>query len=214
MTLNPTRSLSGRILLLAALNLLVLALLAMAATGVRSPQTLREFMLQTAEDRVFEVSRQLAVDMTMTSRERLDALLLEYSAAHDVTFALFLNDGRHEAGPDVTLPEELQRLFDTGRRVSLGLPPPERQPIPPRTPFLVVDEETSGYWLGVRIPIHTVSSPATIPGTLIVSSPSFFGSPLLFAPGPWLAWGIAGLAITALCWIPFLRGLARRGFAV
>ena len=210
MKLNPSRSLSGRTLFLASLNLFALILLAMAATGVRSPRTMREFLLRTAEGRVIEVSRQVALDMTMTSREKLDALLAEYSANHGATFALFLNDGRHEAGPDVELPEELERLFDTGRRVSLGLPPPERQPIPPRTPFLVVDGETSGYWLGVRIPIRTTSSPATTPGTLIVSSPSFFGSPLLFAPGPWLAWGIAGFAITALCWIPFLRGLTRR----
>jgi two-component system sensor histidine kinase CpxA len=210
MKLNPSRSLSGRTLFLASLNLFALILLAMAATGVRSPRTMREFLLRTAEGRVLDVSRQVALDMTMTSREKLDALLSEYSANHGATFALFLNDGRHEAGPDVKLPEELERFFDTGRRVSLGLPPPERQPIPPRTPFLVVDGETSGYWLGVRIPIRTASSPATTPGTLIVSSPSFFGSPLLFAPGPWLAWGIAGFAITALCWVPFLRGLTRR----
>ena len=210
MTLNPSRSLSGRTLLLAALNLVALTLLAMAATGVRSPRTMREFLLRTAEERVIEVSRQIALDMTMTSRDKLDALLADYSASHGATFALFLNDGRHEAGPDLSLPEELDRKFDTARRVTLGLPPPEREPIPPRTPFLVVDGETSGYWLGVRIPIHTASSPATTPGTLIVSSPTFFGSPLLFAPGPWLAWGLAGFAITALCWIPFLRGLTRR----
>ncbi len=210
MTLNPARSIGARTLLLAAMNLLVLTLLAMAATGVRSPQTMREFMLQTAEGRVFEVSRQLAVDMTMTSRESLDGVLQDYSTAHDATFALFLNDGRHEAGPDLKLPEELDRLFETGRRVSRGLPPPERQPIPPRTPFLVVDSQASGYWLGVRIPIRTASSPETIPGTLVVFSPAFFGSSLLFAPAPWLGWGAAAFAVTALCWIPFLRGLTRR----
>jgi two-component system sensor histidine kinase CpxA len=210
MTLDPTKSLSGRILLLAVLNLLVLALLAMAATGVRSPQTLREFMLRTAEERVFEVSRQMAVDMAMTPREELDALLSEYSAAHEVTFALFLNDARHAAGPDLSFPEELLRLFDTGKRRALGLPPPDHEPIPPRTPFLVVESRTSGYWLGVRFPIRTASSPDTTPGTLIVYSPSFFGSSLLFAPEPWLGWGAAGFAITALCWIPFLRRLTRR----
>src|SRR5436190_19334150 len=210
MKLNPARSLSGRILLLATLNLLALALLGMAATGVRSPLTMRKFLLGTAEDRVIEVSRQLALDMTMVPRDRLDALLADYSATHDATFALALNDGSHEAGPDLTFPEELQRLFDTGRRVSLGLPPPARQPIPPRTPFLVVDDEASGYWLGVRIPIRTASSPDTVPGTLIIFSPSFFGSSMLFSPGPWLEWGAAALAITALVWIPFLRGLTRR----
>jgi len=210
MTLNPKRSIGAHILLLAALNVAALALLAVAATGVRSPQTMREFMLRSAEGRVLAVSRQLALDMTMTRRENLDALLQDYSAAHDATFTLSLNDGRHEAGPDLVFPEELQRLFDTGRRVSLGLPPPERQPIPPRTPFLVVDDKASGYWLGVRIPIRTASSPDTIPGTLIVFSATFFGSSLLFAPGPWLEWGAAAFVITALCWIPFLRRLTRR----
>ncbi len=208
--MNPTRSLGGRILLLATVNVLALVLLVMAATGARSPQTLRESMLQTAEERVLDVSRRLAVDMSMTASENVDTLLGDYSAAHEATFALYRNDGRHHAGPNLQFPEALRQRFEAGRRVAQGLPPPDHEPIPPRTPFLVVDSETSGYWIGVRIPIRTASSPETIPGTLVVSSSIFFGSALLFAPGPWLLWGAAGLALTAICWVPFLRRLTTR----
>lgn len=210
MGVRPSLSLRSRVLLLAGLNLVLLIALAVAATGVRSQQTLREFLLRTAEARAIDVSGLLSVEMAATPRSGLDALLDQYSSTYEATFALFRNDGRQEAGPRLVLPARLDRLFETARRAARGLPPQATQPVPPRTPFLIVDERTSGYWLGVRIPIRTTSSAETIPGTLVVYSPAFFSSALLFQPGPWLAWGAAALALTMICWVPFLRGLTRR----
>ena len=210
MGLTATLSLRSRLMLLAGLNLLALAMLAAVATGVRNTQTLREFLLRTAEARVIGVSSRLSVEMSTTPKGGLDGLLRSYADTYGATFALVRNDGQHEAGPRLTLPEDLRQRFDTNRRAALGLPPLEGQPVPPRTPFLVVDREGAAYWLGVRIPIRTASSPETIPGTLIVYSRTFFGSALLFQPRSWLGWGAGALTVTMLCWVPFLRSLTTR----
>ena len=210
MGLRYGRSLWSRMLLVAALNLVLLCLLAAAATGVRSRQTLQQFLLGTAESRVIDVSQRLSVEMALTQRAELDALLEQYASRYGATFTVFRNNGTREAGPEVALPAELSMVFETSRRAALRLPPLPGQPLPPRTPSLVVDGEARGYWLGVRIPIRTGSSPETIPGTLVVFSPTFFGSALLFTPGPWLMWATVALVLTLLCWVPFLRGLTTR----
>ena len=68
MGLTATLSLRSRVMLLAGLNLLALAMLAGVATGVRNTQTLRESLLRTAEARVISVSSRLSVEMSTTPK--------------------------------------------------------------------------------------------------------------------------------------------------
>ena|GEM_PF-170411 len=65
------------------------------------------------------------------------------------------------------------------------------------------------YWVGVRIPLHSKGSGTTVPGVLFIASHSFVGTPLFFDYKPWLPLALAVLAVFALCWLPFIRGLTR-----
>jgi two-component system sensor histidine kinase CpxA len=210
MRLHVPHSLGGRILLLGALNLLLLAGMTAIALGIGTAKSLQDFMLLTAETRVFDVSRQIAVEMPTTPYGQLDALLAKYSSAYDATFVLTDNTGKPVAGAPIVLPDQVRSRLLVRQGAALFQTPPRNEPLPVRTPFFVIATTAPRYWVGVRIPIRSASSPDIVPGTLVIASTTFFGSALLFAPGKWLAWVAVALALGLLCWVPFLRSLTRR----
>ena len=57
----------------------------------------------------------------------------------------------------------------------------------------------------MRIPIPAAGEATPIPGTLLLTLESL-ASPLLFPPGA-VWWALLAVAGTALCWVPFLRGV-------
>jgi two-component system sensor histidine kinase CpxA len=65
------------------------------------------------------------------------------------------------------------------------------------------------YWVGARIPLRQADDREGFPGTVLMASPSFFGTPLFFDYKPWLAVAAAIIAVFALCWLPLIRGLSR-----
>lgn len=226
------RSLGARILLLAALNLVLLMGIGLAASGVRLPRSLGEMVMQSAEPRLQDVTRRIALDLERTPAAAANELLDRYGAEYRTRFMIVTNDGRHVAGVPLTLPAPVisalagpppgDRRPPDGRRQPLnGRPfpggPPDRLGPPddrtglrmPQTPARLVS--VSGgpkTWIVLRTPIRFADTSDIVPGSLIVVPYAGLNDPLLF-PIRWLWWSLLALGVTAACWWPLLRGLTR-----
>ena len=226
------RSLGARILVLAGLNLVLLAGIGLAASGVRLPRGLGEMIMQSAEPRLQDVTRQIALDLERTPAAEATALLDRYGAEYRTRFLLVTNDGRHLAGVPLPLPELVvaalagpppggRRPPPGGMRPSPGegrpFPggPPDRLGPPddrtglrmPQTPARLVS--VSGgpkTWIVMRTPIRFADTTDIVSGSLIVVPYSGLNDPLLF-PIRWLWWSLLALGVTAACWWPLLRRL-------
>jgi two-component system sensor histidine kinase CpxA len=217
MTLSIARSLGARILALAALNLALLAGLALVASGVRVPRSAADLLLQASAGRILDVSRQVALDLERSPAQQAATVLAAYEARYRAAFVLATNDGAHMAGAPVELPPAVIRHI---RAASPGdgrsrPPPPPRPgprrgddgpPLPQAPPFLVRLGEGAAYWIGVRIPIQYAESTEITPGTLLIVTRSLTTTPLLF-PTQWMVWALAALGLTVACWWPLLRGI-------
>lgn len=226
------RSLGARILVLAGINLVLLAGIGLAASGVRLPRGLGEMIMQSAEPRLQDVTRQIALDLERTPAAEATALLDRYGAEYRTRFLLVTNDGRHLAGVPLPLPELVVAAL-AGPPPSGRPPPPggmrpspgEGRPFPggppdrlgppddrtglrmPQTPARLVS--VSGgpkTWIVMRTPIRFADTTDIVPGSLIVVPYSGLTDPLLF-PIRWLWWSLLALGVTAACWWPVLRRL-------
>lgn len=65
------------------------------------------------------------------------------------------------------------------------------------------------YWVGIRMPLPDRYGDRPLPGSLLISAKSFYGTPLVFDLKPWLAAMLAVITIFAICWLPFIRSLTR-----
>ncbi|MGE3490478.1 MAG: sensor histidine kinase [Vicinamibacterales bacterium] len=221
------RSLGARILLLAALNLVLLVVIGLAASGVRVPRSLGEMLMQSAEPRLQDVARRIALDMERTPAAAATALLERYGADFRTRFLLVTNDGTRLAGPPLRLPVEVVAALagppPDGRRPPPGLVPrgpgnpPARLGPPdavsglrmPQTPARLVSVRgRPKTWIVLRTPIRFADAREIIPGSLVVVPYAGLDDPLLF-PVRWLWWSMLALGVTAACWWPLLRGLTR-----
>ena len=226
------RSLGARILLLAGLNLVLLVGIGLAASGVRLPRSLGELVMQSAEPRLQDVTRRIALELERTPAADATALLDRFGAEYRTRFILVTNAGRYIAGPPLQLPELVVAAL-------AGPPPGERRPPPggmrprpgegrpfsggppdrlgppddrsglrmPQTPARLVS--VSGglkTWIVLRTPIRFAETTEILPGSLVVVPYSWLNDPLLF-PIRWLWWSMLGLGVTAACWWPLLRRL-------
>jgi len=219
------RSLSARILLLAVLNLVLLVVIGLAASGVRVPRNLGEMLMQSAEPRLQDVARRIALDLERTPASAATALLERYGDDFRTRFLLVTNDGTHVAGVPLRLPAEVIAALagppPDGRRRPAGRGPrapggpPDRLGPPddrtglrmPQTPARLVS--VSGgpkTWIVLRTPIRFADTPEIVPGSLIVVPYAGLNDPLLF-PIRWLWWSMLALGVTVACWWPLLRGL-------
>lgn len=136
MGLNPGRSLSTKILLLAALNLFVLAALAVGVVGTRLPRSFEALLLQLGGDRAVVAARQLALEIEGTDIGQFDGVLARYSSTYGVAFVLCRNDGTRVAGAVVELPGEVTARLRAGppRGPLFPAGPDSRRPPPTGPP--------------------------------------------------------------------------------
>lgn len=93
-------------------------------------------------------------------------------------------------------------------------PPPEERPerrAPDGAPplFEVSTNTPSLHWVGAGIPLRDPDSHDHHAGIVLMSAPSFVGTPLFFDYKPWLWLTAAMVAAFIVCWLPFIRGLTR-----
>ena len=116
-------------------------------------------------------------------------------------------------------PEDRPPRFDPEPgRPPRDAPPEDRPPLDRLAPpsvggafprFIVRAGEPRRYWIGVRLPLVDRLARPPQPTTLVLASDTLRGGGLLFDFTPWLAGGAVVLALSALLWLPLVRGITR-----
>lgn len=125
-------SLSGKILLAAAVNALLVGVLLVLSGAAPWPLDFQALLLGPTGDAVADVSRRVAQDLTRTVPEDFDRLLARYSNESGVTFLVWHNDGFRIGGPAISLPAEVLEEIRyrggprPGRRPGKAGPPPKK----------------------------------------------------------------------------------------
>jgi two-component system sensor histidine kinase CpxA len=219
------RSLGAQILLLAGVNLLLLAIIALAASGVRVPRSAGQMIMQSADPRLQDVARRIALDVERGLPDQAQAILDRYGAEYRAQFVLVRNDGTRIAGANLALPGPVIQALAGPPPPKRGPPPPGGRPFPggpqdrlgppdresglrmPQTPAqLIRVEGRPRNWIILRTPIRFAGQPEIVPGSLVIVPDGLIGNSLLF-PLHWLWWTLLAAAVTAACWFPFLRGV-------
>jgi two-component system sensor histidine kinase CpxA len=201
-------ALSMKVLLLALLNVALLAVVALLFMRIQFRVDWQSFLLSPAQDRILAVAGQLGLDLYETSRDGWDALLERYSKAHGAELRLLDFGGRQLAGPRTALPAQVTRRLahglhhDPEDRADLGVEDDDH-------PMVFLGSAGGRYWVGVPLRLPKPEGHRGRPGRGLLVVASSSGSLLLFDPRPWLFVGCAVLALSALVWIPFVRGVTR-----
>lgn len=117
MGIDPRFSLSTKFVLLALLNVALLAVMFVIFVRWQLSEEFESFLMSTARERIGTVSRNLALELQQHDRSRWSTLMAQYSAEHGVTFALYKNDETWIAGPQLDLPKEVaERLVRPPQR--------------------------------------------------------------------------------------------------
>jgi two-component system sensor histidine kinase CpxA len=186
---------------------------------------LDSLLLGAAGDRIQAVGNIIAHELSEGGRAQWDAILSKFTEAYGIEFTLFLNDSSQLAGNKTELPEVVRQKILEGR---VPTRPPLKEPLPPRPrkpadaptaqkamrpirdpKFMLHTSAPTRYWVGIRIPVADGEQPRRLQTTLLAASPSLGGGGLFLDVRPWLfAAGVAVL-LSALLWVPFVRGLTR-----
>jgi len=211
-------SISVKILLLASLNVLLLALVFALFVRTQYRFDLSSLLLSPGRDRTLALSRLIALQLLETDRGQWNQLLAQYTPSTHAAPGLFTSQGTQLAGQAVSLPspvlEEIRR--DPG-------PPPEmadsRRPItgqpqvlspmaiPPPPLFVIRTHNPTQYWIGVHVPILDTFTARHGHGMLVWKSSSLWTNPFFFDYKPWLAVVVGVFLVSVICWLPLIRGL-------
>ncbi len=201
---------STKIFLLVLLNAAILLAVSLLFVRVQFRVDLQSFLLAPAQDRILAVSRQLALELDDTEREKWDELLARYSMTLAAELRLFEGNGRQVAGLKQALPDSvIARLpHEPGRGGPErgGRRGPRRHG--PPILYLGTAGSPSRHWVAVPFLIPGAEEERPERGWLVAgatSSQSLF----FFDPKPWLFVGGVVLGLSALCWVPFVRGVTR-----
>jgi two-component system sensor histidine kinase CpxA len=229
--------LSRKIFFLALLNLFLLGAL-MVGFGLWElrigPESL---LLGPARDRILSIANAFSLEFSSTPPESRVSLLNSYSKRYKEEFLLV--DPRERvrgfppelvqkilrAAPPIEGDPPALRLDPPPDGVDDGWgrpqrreppPPPDRRKGPPPRPrrdppeavFLEITHNPTRYWVGARVSLSGPDMRARTPAVLLIRSYSLF-STFLF---DWRLFGgiaLSVVAVTALCWLPFIRALTR-----
>jgi two-component system sensor histidine kinase CpxA len=221
--------LSRKILLLALLNLLLLAAL-MIGFGLWQlrigPESL---LLGPARDRILWIGNAFSVEFESTPPGERDSLIAAFGSRYGADFFLVHPEG-WIAGPRVELPPELLEKIrraapppvegrlppprrgpppgeDKERKGRRGPPPPRREPA--ESVFLEITHHPTQYWAGVRVNVSGPDIRQGTPAVLLIRTGSFFNSTFFFDWQLLSGVALSVAAVIALCWLPFIRALTR-----
>jgi two-component system sensor histidine kinase CpxA len=184
---------------------------------------LDSLLLGAAADRIQSVGNIIAQELSEGGRSQWDAILRKFTEAYGIEFALFLNDASQLAGNKTVLPSAVRQKILEGR---VPTKPALREPLPPRTrksadasaapgsgrpvrdpKFMLQTSQPTRYWVGIRIPVADGEQPRRLQTTLLAASPSLGVGGLFVDVKPWLFAALVAVLLSALLWIPFVRGL-------
>jgi len=215
----------GQILAWFFLNLALLCAILYLLARVEFRLGLDSLLLGAAGERIQSVGNIIAQELSEGGPPEWDAILRRFSDAYGIEFTLFLNDASQLAGSKTLLPAQVRNKILEGRvptrRASREpLPPRQRKAAgasgepgtgrPGRDPkFMLRTSDPTRYWVGIRIPVADGQDPRRLQTTLLAASPSLGDGGLFVDVKPWLFAALGAVALSALLWLPFVRGLTR-----
>jgi len=192
---------SRKILGLAALNLLLVAVVVAAFAEWQFGLSLESLVLGPAHDRIVAMSNAFGRELDMAPYESRGALLASYSQRYGADFYLVSPDGESLAGGQVDIPPS---VLEHRREEPFGRGPRRGG----ANPFFL-RHGPLGYWLGIRIPTDGPNGERGVPAVLLIRTHSLFNSRLFF---DWrlVIWLLLLLtAVAVVCWWPFVHGVTR-----
>jgi signal transduction histidine kinase len=203
-----------KILLWFGVNLLVLALLVFGFLSMQFRMSLDWMLSGEAGERIAAIGDSLTDELAPLPEQEWPAVLQHHEAQYDVTFALFGSNGTQLMGTSVQVPAEvLPKLID--KRGPGDHPPSRRQPAgmgkkrptdaPPKPRFMLRAGDPAHYWAGIHLDLSQQSD--NRPLTLLMVSNTITGGGLFFDLWPWLGLAAVALLLSALVWMPFVRGI-------
>ena len=210
--------LSTKIFLLAFLNLVLLSGVFFVFARVEFRFDLRSFLLTPARDRIMSVSRLIALELPSEPPAEWNRTLTRYSSNYPAEFYVFAQGGEQLAGNPVQLPNDVMHVAThepfapMTARTSAALrqePPPGGHEDPGGPVFLTESQHPHQYWALVHVPIWTEFGKEPGHGMVIWRIQSLLSNAFYFDYKPWVATILAVIAISVLCWLPFIRGLTR-----
>jgi two-component system sensor histidine kinase CpxA len=201
----------GKILSWFALNLAVLALLFFFFLKAQFRLGLDWMLSGEPGDRISAIGETITFEFSRLAESEWPARLSDYDQKHGVTFGLFNNQGQQVFGKNITPPAEVMpRLIDRrppGEQLNRRQPGPvSKRPAdaPPKPRFMLRAGKPARYWAGVHLDLVPKGGH---PLTLVMVSDSISGGGLFLDLWPWLALAAAALVLSALLWMPFVRGI-------
>jgi two-component system, OmpR family, sensor histidine kinase CpxA len=201
----------GKILAWFALNLAVLALLFFFFLKAQFRLGLDWMLSGEPGDRISATGETITFEFSRLPENEWPARLSDYDQKHGVTFGLFNSRGEQVFGKSITPPSEVMpRLIDRrppgdqqGRRPP---GPVSKRPAdaPPKPRFMLRAGSPVRYWAGVHLDLVPQ---AGRPLTLVMVSDTISGGGLFFDLWPWLGLAAVALVVSALLWMPFVRGI-------
>ncbi|MCX6858220.1 MAG: HAMP domain-containing sensor histidine kinase [Verrucomicrobia bacterium] len=162
-------------------------------------------------DRIAAIGESVAFEFSRLAEAEWPARLNDYDQKHGVTFGLFDGRGEQVFGKPIAIPAELVPKLIDRRPPGEGNPrrapgPVSKRPAdaPPKPRFMMRAGDPSRYWAGIHLDLAARSGRSL---TLVMISDNISGGGLFFDLRPWLWLGAAALLISALMWMPFVRGI-------
>lgn len=201
----------GKILSWFVLNLVVLALLFFFFLKAQFRLGLDWMLSGEPGDRISAIGETITYEFSRLAESEWPARLGDYDQKHGVNFGLFDGRGVQIHGKPLTPPPEVMpRLIDRrppGEKLARRSPGPvSKRPAdaPPKPRFMMRAGEPARYWAGVHLDLVPLGG---TPLTLVMVSDTISGGGLFFDLWPWLALAAAALVLSALLWMPFVRGI-------
>jgi two-component system sensor histidine kinase CpxA len=201
----------GKILSWFALNLAVLALLFFFFLKAQFRLGLDWMLSGEPGDRIAAIGETITFEFSRLAESEWPDRLTDYDQKHGVTFGLFNNQGQQVFGKNITPPAGVMpRLIDRrppGEQLNRRQPGPvSKRPAyaPPKPRFMLRAGKPARYWAGVHLDLVPQGGH---PLTLVMVSDSISGGGLFFDLWPWLGLAGAALVVSALLWMPFVRGI-------
>ena len=200
--------LSRKILGLALLNLVLIALVVALFAQSQFGLSLESLLLGPARDRVIAIANAIGRELDSTPYDSRRDLLANWGQRYGVELLLVDPRGESLTGAPVQLPAPLlQRM-----RLNPGGPGPRRGPprgLPSELTFLTVTRHPLNYWVGVRMPANGPDGERGIPAVLLLRAATIFNDKLFFDWRSLLFLVLALAAVALVCWWPFVHGVTR-----
>jgi two-component system sensor histidine kinase CpxA len=202
----------SKILLWFLVNLVVLAVLGFGFMQAQFKLGLDWMLAGEPGDRITAIGDRVTQELSRAPETEWNQKLHDLGLTNGVRFALFKNSGQQVFGSEVKVPSELMPKLIDRRPPGETVPRRPRGPItkrpsdaPPKPRFMMRAGDPADYFAGVHLDLtHSLDGRSL---TLLMVSGSITGGGLFIDLWPWIGLAAAALVISALIWMPFVRGM-------